>query len=114
MAVELVLWASILIIAGVCYFASQYFGSSHLFFISCALLVGSGALLYGFDGLVVDRLLASVDEFGVYTYTDVVVPISNVGLSMLALGLVSVGVLGVFVAAMSGASRTERSNPFHY
>ena len=114
MALELIIWGVIAGIAGLGYFSGMIFKIPFLFVLGCAFLIGSGALLWGFDGLQIgtqaqyDSLTQSI------TYTPVIVSMSNLGLSMLALGLISTGVLSAFIMDFNiGSSKSKRS-VFHY
>jgi len=114
MAIELALW---LIVAGLGVGAFVFGGitrQSHIFVLGCALLIGSGALLWGFNGLLLDHQVSLVNvDTGAITYTDVLVDMSNVGLTMLALVFVALGVVSMFVVDFVGASPVRR-NTYHY
>ena len=113
MGVELVLWLAVTLIGvgGIVFglMGRQYF----VFVLGCALLIGSGALLWGADGLIVDTHPVSIADSGAITYENVVVPMSNVGLAMLALVLIASGVL--FILGFDfGSGQTVRRGTFHY
>jgi hypothetical protein len=110
MAVEFLLFA-LLAGIGAASCAAGFVSKSSLFvFIGCALLIGSGAVLWGGEGLIVGHYY---DVAGLIQST--VIPITDVGLSMLAFALVSFGVLGGFIVAFnSTTSSTQKTPTFHY
>lgn len=113
MAVELVLW---LLVAGLGvggFVFGMATGRHYVFVLGCALLVGSGALLWGFDGLLLDHQVSAVSDAGVISYTDVTVDMSNVGLAMLALVLIAGGVLSALAIDFGGSNQIRR-NTYHY
>jgi len=113
MAVELVVW---LIVAGLG-LGGFVFGLAtkqyYIFVLSCALLIGSGALLWGFNGLLLDHQVSAVSDAGVISYTDVVVTMENVGLMMLALVFIASGVLSMLAFDFGGSNQVRR-NTYHY
>ena len=111
MGLELTIFCIVILAAAIGYFGGMWFKIPHLFVLGCALLIGSGALLWGFDGLVTSHYydLSS----GEPVWSNVVIDMSNVGLQMFALGLIALGVLSVFVINFGSASVKTRS-VFHY
>lgn len=111
MALELVIW---IIFAGLGltgYLASMYLRLPHLFILACALIIGSGALLWGFDGLITSHYYAEVA--GELVLAEVVVPMSNIGLQMLSLVLVATGILSALVINFNPKEFSHK-NVFHY
>ncbi len=113
MGLEIMIWAIVLGLGLLAYFASFYFRTPHLFVLGCALLIGSGALLWGFDGLILSQQVSSVSEAGVISYTPVVVTMENVGLAMTALFLIASGILSALVIDFGGSS-VSKKNVYHY
>lgn len=113
MGVQLILF---LIVAGLGLGGFVFGGisrQSYIFVLGCALLIGAGALLWGFNGLIVDTHPVLVADSGVITYSDVVVDMSNVGLQMLSLVFVVLGVVSMFVINL-GEGTSVRRNTYHY
>ena len=113
MALEIGIWLIFAIGGTLLYLCGVVFKTPHLFLLGCAMLLGSGALLWGFDGLLLERELVAIDGAGVLTYSDVVVSMENVGLSMLALVLVAISILSALIIDFS-SNPTARGSPFHY
>ena len=113
MALEIGLWLIIAIGGTLLYLCGVIFKTPHLFLLGCALLLGSGALLWGFDGLLLERELVAIDGAGVLTYSDVEVTMENVGLSMLALVLVAISILSALIIDFS-SNPTARGSSFYY
>jgi len=113
MALELGLWLIVAIGSLILYFGGMYWRLPHLFVLGCALMIGSGALLWGFDGLLLDRELQSVSDAGVLTYTDIAISMTNLGLQMLVLAFVSIPIISMLVIKLDSAP-SRRSSPFHY
>ena len=113
MALEIGLWLIIAIGGTLLYLCGVIFKTPHLFLLGCALLLGSGALLWGFNGLLLDQQLSNISAEGVLTYTNVEVTMENVGLSMLALVLVAISILSALIIDFS-SNPTARGSPFHY
>lgn len=113
MALELVVWL-IITFAGLSGFVFGLMARQHyIFVLGCALLIGSGALLWSFNGLLLDHQVASVSDAGVISYTDVEVTMSNIGLMMLALAFVATGVLSMLAFDFVGSNQVRR-NTYHY
>lgn len=116
MAVELAVW---LIVAGLGIGAFIFGGitkQTYIFVLGCALLIGAGGLLWGFNGLLLDHQPTSFPDVGGVTtvvYTDVVVSMENIGLVVLAMVFVAIGVLSMFVIDFAGAAPVRR-NTYHY
>ena len=113
LAVELVLW---LLVAGLGvggFVFGMATGRHYVFVLGCALLIGSGALLWGFNGLLLDHQVSEVTDAGLILYEDVVVDMSNVGLTMLALVLIAGGVLSALAIDFGGSGQVRR-NTYHY
>ncbi len=110
MAVEIIFFSLVFLVA-VGLSILGYFTQNNIFlFLGCALLIGSGAILWGANGLIVSHYY---DVDGVYQSN--IVEMSNVGLSMFSLAIVSIGVLGVFSTAFSNmSSGSSRKSPYHY
>jgi hypothetical protein len=116
MALELTFWLIITIIGLGGYIFSLMYQKHFLLILSCALLIGSGALLWGFNGLILDHQPTSFPEIdGITTivYTDIIVDMTNIGLSILALIFIVVGVLSILVINFN-TNTIERRGTFHY
>jgi len=111
MGLELIIFLVVLGAAGIGFFGGMAFRLPHLFLLGCALLIGSGALLWGFNGLVTGHYYDLSSDPPVWT--SIVVDMSNVGLQMFALGLISLGVLSSFVIDLQVAP-VRKGSPFHY
>lgn len=114
MAVELSIFLVIAISAFFAYFFGIYFKLPYLFVLGCALFIGAGGLLWGFDGLIVGRELIEVSDAGVLTYQNIVVTMDNIGLSMLSLVFISLPILSALVIDFGSSIKSNRSNVFHY
>ena len=114
MAVELVLWLLVsgLGVGGVVFGLTSR--KHFLFILGCAMLIGSGALLWGGNGLIVDSHPTEISDAGVITYTDTIVTMSDVGLQMLALALIACGILFVLAFDFVPAQNYRRNGTFHY
>lgn len=113
MALEIGLWLIVAIGGILLYLSGIVFRTPHLFVLGCAVLLGSGALLWGFNGLLFDQQLTSISDTGVLTYTDVAITMDNVGLMMLALVLIAIPILSALVIDF-GSNQTARGSPYHY
>ena len=113
MALEVGIWLIIAIGGVLLYLCGILFKTPHLFLLGCAMLLGSGALLWGFDGLLLDQQLSSISDTGVLTYSNVEITMANVGLSMLALVLVAIAILSALIIDFD-SNPTARGSPFHY
>jgi len=111
--IDVLFWAIILIVGFVGYFLGVFYKVSPLFFLGCALIIGSGILLWGSNGLLLDRQVSSVDNNGLITYVDVGVTMENIGLQALSLVLIASGILSVFIFDFGGL-KVKRGSPFHY
>jgi hypothetical protein len=112
MALELIIFSIIIIAAAIGYFGGIIFKLPHLFILGCALLIGSGALLWGFDGLITSYYYdLSLPE---PILTPVIVDMTNIGLQMFALGLISLGVLSSLVIDFGSNIVSRRGSPFHF
>jgi hypothetical protein len=113
MALEIVIWSLIAGAAGLGYLIGMVMRIPFLFVLGCALLIGAGALLWGFDGLQTGTQANYDGVNDTITYTPVVVDMTNTGLSMLALGLIATGVLSAFIMEF-GISKSSSKSVFHY
>ena len=113
MALEIGIWLIFAIGGTLLYLCGVVFKTPHLFLLGCAMLLGSGALLWGFDGLLLDQQLSSISAEGVLSYSNVEITMENVGLSMLALVLVAISILSALIMDFS-PRQTARGSPFHY
>lgn len=113
MALELSIFLIILGIAGILYFSGIIFRTPQLFLLGCVLIIGSGALLWGFDGLLLQHQVTSVSDDGVISYTPIVVGMENVGLAMVSLVFVAIGILSALVIDFGGQVKA-RSNVYHF
>jgi len=113
MALEIGIWLIFAIGGTLLYLCGVVFKTPHLFLLGCAMLLGSGALLWGFDGLLLDQQLSSISAEGVLSYSNVEITMENVGLSMLALVLVAISILSALIMDFS-PRQTVRGSPFHY
>ena len=113
MALEIGIWLIFAIGGTLLYLCGVVFKTPHLFLLGCAMLLGSGALLWGFNGLLLERELVAIDGAGVLSYSNVEITMENVGLSMLALVLVAISILSALIMDFS-PRQTARGSPFHY
>jgi hypothetical protein len=114
MALELVFWEILTGLALAGYVFSLVWKNHFIFILSCALLIGSSALLWSSGGLLLEHQVSGFVG-DVVTYNDIVVPMSNVGLSMLALVFVAMGVVSImFVNLSSSVSGVSGKSTFHY
>jgi hypothetical protein len=111
MALDLMIWGIILGVGLLAYFSSFVFRIPHLFILGCALLIGSGALLWGYDGLITNYYYAEVA--GQLVHTPTIIDMTNQGLVMLSLFLVSVPILGALIIDFGGQVY-KRKNVYHY
>jgi len=114
MALELIVFSIFAVSALIGFFGGIYFKVPHLYLLGCALFIGCGGLLWGFDGLLLDHQLTSVGVDGVLTYSDVVITMSNTGLAMLALACVALPILSMLVLDFGNGSSVKRGSPYHY
>jgi len=111
--IDVMFWAIILVIGFVGYFLGVFYRVSPLFFLGCALIIGSGVLLWGSDGLLLERQVSEVTDAGMIIYEDVGITMENVGLQMLSLVLIASGILSVMIFDF-GSLKVKRGSPFHY
>ena len=109
MAIELIVFGIMIGAAILCYLLGMSFKLPHLFIFGCVLLLGSAAMLWGFDGLITGHYY---DVEGVFQST--VISISNIGLQMIAFSCVGIGLISLFVINFGGLKETCAPNPFHY
>ena len=108
MALELNIFLLILGAAAVLYLSGVVFRVPHLFLFGCVLLFGSGALLWGANGLITSQYYG-VD--GVLAQN--VLDMTNIGLSMFAFVLVGIPIISYLVMDFSPHIARTKS-PFHY
>lgn len=108
MALELNIFLLILGAAAVLYLSGVVFRVPHLFLFGCVLLFGSGAILWGANGLVLNHYY---DVDGVLAST--VLAMSDVGLAMFAFVLVGIPIVSYLVMDFSPHISRVKS-PFHY
>lgn len=108
MGLELNIFLLILASGALGYFLGMMLKIPHLFVLGCAIVIGSGMLLYGFDGLVVDRYYDAD-----LNLSEVVVSMSNLGLQMFSLALIAVGIVSMLVIDFN-RSVLRKPSPFHY
>jgi hypothetical protein len=114
MALELVFWGIFTLIGLGAYVFSLVSRSKFLFVISCALLIGSGALLWGFNGLLLEHQVSAISDAGLVSYTDVSLTMSNLGMVILSLVFVAVGVLSI-LATDFGSGQVDRTHrTYHF
>jgi len=107
MALDIAIFGIVLSVAILFYLLGLFSKTHFLFLLGCTLMLGSGALLFIFDGLItgyyysVDGLLESI-----------IVSSSSVGIYALAFVLIAVGVVSVLVFDFS--VKTKSKSPFHY
>ena len=107
MALEISIFALILGVAILFYLLGLFSKTHFIFLLGCVLLLGSGSLLFIFDGLVTSRYY---DVSGVIQ--EVIVSGSSIGVWSLALVLISIGLISVLVFDFSIPSK--KLSPFHY
>ena len=114
MALELIVFGIIAGSAVLLFLSGLVFRIPYLFLFGSVLLFGSGALLWGFDGLNLGSVATTwSDVTNTWTYVPQIVSMANLGLMMLALVLVAVPIISFLVVDMSPHARKGIS-PFHY
>ena len=108
MALDLSVWLIIIVAGLIGYFLGMGFKLGFLFIFGSVLLMLSGALLYISDGLVTGYYY---DEAG--ALASIIVPFSNIGLTLLMLVLVAVPIISFLVIDFSPKAKYSPS-PFHY
>lgn len=107
MALDIAIFGIVLGVAILFYLLGLFSKTHFLFLLGCVLMLGSGALLFIFDGLItgyyysVDGLLESI-----------IITSSSVGIWALAFVLIAVGVISVLVFDFSSPIKSK--SPFHY
>jgi hypothetical protein len=107
MAIEITIFGIIAIAAILTYLSGIIFRTPFLFIFGCILLMGSGAALFGFNGIITGYYY---DVNGVIQ--QLVTPISNVGLAMVALVLIVIPLLSLLVLNIGSEKKENRT--FHY
>jgi hypothetical protein len=107
MALDIAIFGLVLTIAILFYLLGLFSKTHFLFLMGCVLLLGSGAILFIFDGLIT----------GYYYSTEgllqsIIVTSSSVGIYALAFVLIAVGVISVLVFDFSIKGKSK--SPFHY
>ena len=113
MALDVTVWLIIGLAGVIAYILGLHYKTPMLFFLGCSIIIGAGALLWGFDGLDLGRNIVSISDSGIISYESVVVTMENVGLTMLSLMLVSVGVLSAFIFTFN-EQKLERGSAFYF
>jgi len=113
MALELIVFSIFAVSALIGFFGGIYFKVPHLYILGCALFIGCGGLLYGFNGLLLDHQLASIGADGVLVYTDVAITMENTGLVVLALACIALPILSMLIIDFGGTS-VKKGSAFHY
>jgi hypothetical protein len=108
MALELNIFLLILGAAAVLYLSGVVFKVPHLFLFGCVLLFGSGAILWGANGLVTSQYY---DVDGVLAQN--VLDMTNVGLTMFAFILVGIPIVSYLVMDFN-PKQTRQVSPWHY
>lgn len=108
MALSLTIFLVFLAVAGLLYLSGLVFRLPYLFLFGCVLLFGSGALLWGFGGLITNYYYA-IDG----TLASVVLDMSNIGLIMFSLLLVAIPIISFLVVDLTPRVQAKAS-PFHY
>lgn len=108
MGLELNLFLIILGAGGLGYFLGMMFRLPHLFVLGCALVIGSGMLLWGFNGLTVGHYYLPDATLADITYT-----MSEVSMQMFALALIAVGILSALIIDFN-VSLKRGASVFHY
>lgn len=112
---DFTMWALFLIIAFLLYFGSFMFKMPHLFALGCALLIGVGGLLFVTNGLTMDRQATTFNETtNTWSYTDVTIDSSNIGVFSVGLILVAIGVISVLIVNFNSEQKQNQRSVFHY
>lgn len=113
MGLEIGIWLIIITIAGILYFSGIWFRVPHLFLLGCAMLIGSGALLWGFNGLILQQQVIGVTDAGAILYEPIIVSMENIGLSMLSLILIAISIISALTMNFTREIK-PRSNVYHF
>jgi hypothetical protein len=105
---ELNIFLLILGAASLLYLAGIVFKVPHLFLFGCVLLFGSGALLWGSQGLITGYYY---DVAGVLQ--SLTIGMDNIGLAMFALVLVGIPIISALTMSFDSTPIHTKS-PFHY
>lgn len=108
MALELNIFMLILAVAGLLYLSGIIFKVPHLFLFGCVLLFGSGAILWGFGGLITSQYY---DVDGLLAQN--IIDMTNVGLAMFAFILVGIPIVSALTMSFDSTPIRTKS-PFHY
>ena len=108
MALELNIFLLILGAATVLYLSGVIFRVPHLFLFGCVLLFGSGAILWGANGLITNHYY-DVDA----VLQTSVLSMSDIGLVMFSLVLVAIPIVSYLVLDFNPV-QAKRVSPFHY
>jgi hypothetical protein len=114
MALELSVWLIITSIAILTYIFSIYYKIPFVFFLSNALLALSGALIYVFNGLLLDRIVENVSDSGAITYQEIIITAENLGLNLLAMVLLAIPILSLLIISFNKNSKTSSNKVFHF
>lgn len=98
----------ILAVAGLLYLSGIIFKVPHLFLFGCVLLFGSGAVLWGFNGLITSQYY---DVNGVLAQN--ILDMTNVGLAMFAFILLGIPIISALTMSFDNSPIRTKS-PFHY
>jgi hypothetical protein len=109
MALSLTIFLIILGVALLTYVLGMMFKVPHLFLFGCVLLFGSGALLWGFDGLITGNYYALDGSLA-----ETIVPISNLGLTLFSTILVAVPIISFLTINLGNIMPQRHVSPFHY
>lgn len=113
MALDISIWLIVLVAGFLGYFLGMSFRIPFVFLFGSILMGLSGALIYIFDGLLLDRVVDSVSASGVVAYNDIVILSSNIGLNLLALVLIAIPIISFLVIDFKQGYNMQKS-PFHY
>jgi hypothetical protein len=108
MALSLTIFGLFLIIAILLYVGGLVFKLPYLFLFGCVMIFGTGALLWGFGGLITNYYY---DVEGLLQ--TVVIGMDNLGMVMFSLLLVAIPIISFLVVDLSPRV-SRQASPFHY
>lgn len=107
MALDIAIFGIVLGVAILFYLLGLFSKTHFLFLMGCVLMLGSGALLFVFDGLITGYYY-SVEG----ALQSIIITSSSIGVWALAFVLIAVGLVSVLVFDFSIPGKSK--SPFHY
>lgn len=110
--IELSVFLLILVTGFIAFILGYAIKQTYFYLLGSVIIVLSGLSLYIFDGIILNRIVESVSDAGVISYSLISVDMTNPFLLAFALILVSVGVIALFLFAAQPS--VQRKSVFHY